>query len=151
MIVMKKKKELIIRKIILIKIKGSQPTVLVKHRILSGVVLVLAHPVVVRVLLRRRGLADPQEVLVFRGKEMLIVLVLHFVIDAIIVILGSVDKVTRDVSLVVRWGIEPTNAHIISRNPSLLPYHQLFPFNKFRDLVAILRLVIVMFSIIREM
>ena len=94
--------------------------VLVKLRISRGVVIVLVHPAVVRVLIRRGGAAGPHVVLVFRIRGILTVLVLHFVVDAITVVSRSVEEVVAYVSFVVRWGIKLTNFRRISTN--LSPY-----------------------------
>ena len=45
------------------------------------------------------------EVLVFRDREILVVLVVHSTIDVIVNILGSVGKAKKDVLFVARWDI----------------------------------------------
>ena len=136
MIVRKRKKKIIIRRKIIIKTKGSHHIDLARHRVLNEVVLVMVLLVEARVLLHRRW-ATVQEVLVSRDREILAILVLHFVLDAIINILGSVDGVAVDVSRVAISDIEIISVHITSRSLSHLSYcHQLL-FTRFQGLVVI--------------
>ncbi|KAM2445379.1 hypothetical protein ACFX1W_013346 [Malus domestica] len=115
--VRKRKKKTIIRRKTIIKIKASPHRDLVKRRVLREVVLVLVLLVGVRIPRRHRGVAV-QVVLTSRDREVLVVMVVHFVAGVIVDTLRCVSKVTEDVLFVVRRDTGLFNAHRASRSPN---------------------------------
>lgn len=124
---------------------------LTRLRALRQVELVPALPVGVRAPLVRREVVNFLEVLVLRGREILVVLVVHFVVDVTIDILGSVGRVVKDVLLVVNWAIGLCIVLRISRGPNNLLCHHQCRSSKFQDLVVMVRWVVEVLIITRVM
>ena len=71
-------------------------------------------------------MVDFLDVLVSRGRGIMLVYVLLYAENVIISILGSVSEAAADAILVVRWGIGLFIVHRTSRSPSRFPYHHQF-------------------------
>ena len=144
----KRKKNIIIKRKTIIKIKASHLKDFARRRVLKEVVLVPVLLVEVLVPPHSGGVVV-MVVLAFRIREALVVLVVHFAIDVTIDIVGSVGRVTDDVLLVARWDIGLFNVRRISRNLSHLACRHQFLSSIFQGLVVILKQVTVEQTIIK--
>ena len=142
----RKKKIITIRKII-IKIKGSNGPHKKQSFKRSGISSGSSSGGSSCIALWRAAIL---EVPIFRDREILVVLVVHFAVNVIVDILGSVDKATEDALFVVRWDTGLISAHRANRSPNHLPYCHQFLFSRFQGLMVIPRWVMVEHIIIRE-